>query len=75
MSDISRLWDILVFPGGVHEFRAPKVKRHGTVSGYFDNAADFGKAVNQWNGTANLYIIPNSINPALLARSANRAKE
>lgn len=71
---VGLMWDLIVKPGNVHEFRAPKCGRHKTVSGYFDNATALVTAAETWNGHANLYLTLNPVQPALIARSANSAK-
>ncbi|MFI5342042.1 MAG: AAA family ATPase [Candidatus Methylomirabilales bacterium] len=75
-------WDALVRPGEVHEVRAPRSRREGprrffgTVSGYFDNGENFVSAVKHITGhdAEGVYLSLNPVNPALLARGANRLK-
>jgi len=48
----------------------------GIVSGYFDNAEDFARAAAVLDdaGAKGVYYTVNPVNPALIARSANRLK-
>jgi hypothetical protein len=62
--------------GDVHEVRIPKTGRRGTISGYFDNAEALANAVLPLDGTVPaIYITLNPVNPALMARAANRLRE
>src|SRR6266511_6238387 len=72
----------LILPSGqVTELRAldvstPSYRRPHTVAGYFDNVDDLVDSLGPIQRTAKgIYIIPNPINPALLARTANRARD
>lgn len=59
--------------GEVHEVRILKCDRFGhTASGYFDCPEDLARAALPWDGKANVYMTLNPVNPALLARAANR---
>lgn len=65
--------------GHVTELRALDAKRHGdyrlaTLSGYFDNPNDLAQEVSKIEHAKGIYFVPNEVNPALLARSVNRAK-
>ena len=73
-AEICRVWNLLYRPGDVVEMRSPKCGKYRTVSGYFENPTALVKAVQEWNGQANLYMVLNPVNTALLARSANRAQ-
>src|SRR5579871_4532329 len=73
-AQIVRAWEVLFQPDQIVELRAPKAGRNKTISGYFDNADALIKAVLPWDGKVNLYVTLNPINPALLARSTNKAK-
>lgn len=66
--------DVLHPDGGVIEARIPKTD-HGTVSGYFDDKDRLVKAVAPYDGTANIYVTLNPVNPDLLARANNRLKQ
>ncbi len=75
-ADIERFLNIIWLAGEVRELRSPKYNKYGhTLSGYFDNPAALAKAAIAWDGKANLYVTPNPVNPALLARSNNRIVE
>lgn len=76
--NIARLKKTLVLlhePGAVFEIRIPKTGRTGTIAGWFDNLETAAQAIAKWDGKANVYVTLNSVNPALLARAANRLKE
>lgn len=75
-SEIRRALAILA-PSGVCEIRAPKTRQNSryeaTTAGYFDNPDDAVKAVAKLAGRApGIYITLNPVDPALLARAANR---
>jgi len=62
--------------GEIHEVRSPKAGRHGTISGYFDDAERLADAVFAIDGIVpGVYLTLNPCNPALLARAANRLQE
>ncbi len=71
-------WRALVRPGDVHEARAPKTRGrwYGTVSGYFNAGEAFVSALSHITGAEAeaVYLTLNPVNPALLARAANRLK-
>jgi hypothetical protein len=75
---VRRFWRALLRPGDVHEVRAPKTRGrwHRTVSGYFDNAEASCHALAGVSGAdaEAIYVTLNPVNPALLARAANRLK-
>jgi hypothetical protein len=61
-------------PSDVVEIRAFQGKK--TVSGYFDNGGDFVEAACWLNQNGyQVYATLNEVNPALLARAANRLEE
>lgn len=67
----------LLAPSDVFEIRAPKTRQNSryeaTTAGYFDNPDDAVKAVAKLAGRApGIYITLNPVDPALLARAANR---
>src|SRR5215472_6013292 len=65
----------LIDPGRVFEVRIPETRKK-TVSGYFDDISVAAAAAAEWDGQAQgVYCTFNWINPALLARSANRLRE
>jgi len=67
---------ILTPPGGVVELRIIETDRAGTVSGYFDNLEQATAAAQAWSGKAPaVYATINEVEPALLARAANRMKQ
>lgn len=71
-----RFLDLLWLPGDVREVRIPKHNKFGhTASGYFNSPEALASAAARWDGRANLYITLNPVNPALLARAANRIAE
>jgi hypothetical protein len=61
---------------GVHELRIPKAGRSRTVSGYYDDLDALARDAQLWDGRGpGIYGTVNPNVPALLARSANRARE
>ncbi len=83
----SRVYEKFFEPGEVTEIRAfgldGRGKRvwegfagGGIVSGYFDNAADFGRCAAALDRAKaeGVYFVLNPVEPALLARAANRLK-
>jgi hypothetical protein len=76
LGEILRACALLMKRGDVHEVRVPKAGSRGTISGYFDNAEALAKAVLPLDGTVpGIYITLNPVQPALLARAANRLRE
>ena len=72
-AEIRRALSVLFEPGDVVELRAPKAGRLRTASGYFDDLdrlADAAVEVNRQSG--GVYVTMNPVEPALLARRANR---
>lgn len=69
---------VLMEPEQVFEIRIPKIGgRKRTDSGYFNNVDGAVAAVlrGKYDGrAAGIYVTINQINPALLARAANRIK-
>jgi|GEM_PF-1135299 len=62
--------------GDVFEIRIPKHGKYKlTAAGYFDDAEAALAACASWDGRVNVYITLNPVNPALLARAANRIVE
>ncbi|MGV8050785.1 MAG: phage/plasmid primase, P4 family [Anaerolineaceae bacterium] len=77
-ADILRTWKIFRQPGEVLELRIPKAGRYKTISGYFDNPNAFADAVvglAEDEMFAGYYFTINQVEPALLARSANKPKK
>ncbi len=79
-AEIRRALDLLLQPGQVTELRAlevttPEYRRPHTVSGYFDDPDALASAAMKIAPYAKgIYVTPNPVNPALLARSANRIR-
>jgi hypothetical protein len=75
VAEIRRTIALLAETGAVLELRVPKTGRHRTVSDYFSDPAKLAQTAAQWSGQApGIYITLNPVNPALLARAANKAK-
>lgn len=73
--EYSTVLDLLCGSGAVVELRA--ITDDGMASGYFSDYAAFGKAAAYLDGlsqTHGVYLTLNEVNPALLARRANRVK-
>lgn len=66
----------LLEPEAVTELRILSAPGLGTVSGYFDaeHRKELAAAAATWSGKAAVYLTPNPVNPALLARAENRVK-
>ena len=79
-AEIRRALDLLLSPGQVTELRAlgastPEYRRPHTVSGYFDDPDALAHAATDLAHRAQgVYVVLNPVNPALLARAANRAR-
>jgi hypothetical protein len=74
--EIMRTCHLLIGRDDVHEIRIPKAGRRGTISGYFNNREALVEAVLPLDGTVEaIYITLNPVNPALLARAANRLRD
>lgn len=80
-AEIRRALELVLAPSQVTELRALNAKvrgewRSGTYSGYFDreHINHFIAACGRILQATAIYFIPNSVNPALLARSRNRAR-
>ncbi|MDP9359734.1 MAG: YfjI family protein, partial [Chloroflexota bacterium] len=72
-------WEALVEPGAVHEVRIPKTRKGparlwGVASGYFDDPDAVVVALGCLTGldAEGVYLTLNPVDPALLARAANR---
>ena len=74
---IKRALGLLTEPGQVVELRIPKAggRTNRTDSGYFDAPEALTAAAQRYNGRDTAYITLNPVNPALLARAANRMRE
>ena len=63
-------------PGAVFEVRIPKTGRAGTLSGYYNDPAKAAADIAMRDGRApGVYFTLNPVNPALMARAANRLRE
>lgn len=71
-TDLARFIEVLWRPGDVREVRIPGGR--SVDSGYFDDPAALIAAVQPLDGRDNAYITVNPVDPALLARSANRIR-
>jgi biotin operon repressor len=71
-TDLERFVSVLWRPGDVHEVRIPTPGR--TDSGYFDDPDALVAAVAAVDGRHNVYVTVNPVDPALLARAANRIR-
>jgi hypothetical protein len=75
---IVRAAQALVAPGGITELRALRATtareawRTNTLSGYFDSSEKLAEAVAEIVSASGVYVVINEVNPALLARAANR---
>jgi putative DNA primase/helicase len=66
---------IFFVAGALVELRVFKAGKWGTISGYFTNFQQLAEAVRECDGKGpGVYWVLNPIDPALLARSANRLK-
>lgn len=72
-ADLDRFLGLIWRPGDVREVRLPMGGR--TDSGYFDDPSALAAAVQRVDGRENVYLTINPVNPALLARSANRISQ
>jgi hypothetical protein len=73
-TDLERFLERIWQPDDVREVRSPKHDGYSTASGYFDDPAKLveGVAGARLDGRANVYVTINPVEPALLARAANR---
>lgn len=75
--EVLRALNIILEPGSVTELRALGVstkqyRRPHVESGYFDDVNELASAAERFSDYKGLYIVPNPVAPALLARAANR---
>jgi biotin operon repressor len=70
--DLRSFLAVLWRPGDVREVRIPGPGR--TDAGYFDSPDALAHAVEAVDGRQNVYVTVNPVDPALLARAANRIK-
>ena len=71
--DLRSFLAVLSRAGDVREVRIPTSRR--TDSGYFDDPVALAAASRPYDGRENVYITVNPVDPALLARAANRIKQ
>ena len=76
-ADIQRALNVFCEPGQVVELRVPRVDgKKRTDSGYFNDLALLAAAAARYDGrAAGVYFTLNPVEPALLARAANRVQE
>jgi hypothetical protein len=73
IDDLRSFLAVLSRPGDVREVRIPTSRR--TDAGYFDDPVALAAAVRPYDGRENVYITVNPVDPALLARAANRIRQ
>ena len=76
-AEVRKTLSRIVKSGGVFEIRALDAKlsgnyRTGTISGYFDNPGACISELGNLTEAKGIYVTLNPVNPALLARCANR---
>jgi hypothetical protein len=72
--EVARVIELLKGPDDVWELRILRT-REGTISGYFNKLAPALQAIEGVNGSgSSVYVTLNPVEPALLARAANRLK-
>ena len=72
-ADVVRFVELVHEAGGVIEVRIPTYNAYGqTAAGYFDDRQALARAVESWDGRANIFITLNPIDSDLLARANNR---
>ena len=76
-AEIEHTLRLIIPPGQVTEIRAlgvstPAYRRPHIVNGYFDDLNAAAKAAAGIHAAKAVYFVPNPVNPALLARAANR---
>lgn len=79
-AEIIRAYRLIVGDGNATELRALEAQRQGdyrpaTLFGYFDDGQALAAAVQRITTAKGIYIVPNEVNPALMARAANRIKQ
>lgn len=76
VAQITAALQLFLQPGDVTEFRALGVRSNGhklVMNGYFDDFHHLAEEAVKLSGRAEgTYFCPNAVNPALLARAANR---
>jgi hypothetical protein len=72
--EIAHALELLFEPGAVVELRAFKGRE--TINGYFDDIEALAREAGELDGRGYAaYVTLNEVNPALLARAANRARK
>ena len=80
LPEILRALQLLAEPGQVIELRLLEVQGQGqriptTMSGYFDDFDLLANNASKYSSVAKgVYVTPNPVNPALLARASNRIR-
>jgi putative DNA primase/helicase len=71
--DVGRFLELIWLRGEVRELRVPRHNRYGqTASGYFSDPTGAAAAAAGFDGRANIYVTINPVDPAILARAAER---
>ena len=74
--DIDAAIAALFSPGDVVELRIPKAGKYRTISGYFSDFVKLADAIEKHSGDfEGIYYTLNPVNPVLLARANNNAKQ
>lgn len=79
-AEIRRAWELLIASGDITGLRAldvstPSYRRPHTESGYYDDPLALVRDAAKLTGVAKgVYIVPNAVDPALLARAVNRCR-
>jgi hypothetical protein len=78
--EVAKALQLLVAPGQVTELRALDATTNGdryaqTLTGYFDDPEALVAALASIRSAKGIYLIPNPVNPALLARAQNRIRK
>ncbi len=71
VQSIAKGLDAIWTPSAVHEVRTIDPRTHHIQSGYFDDFAEALQAITALDGTTQIYITINPLNPHLIERSNN----
>jgi hypothetical protein len=79
LQEVERALSLFLPSGQVTEIRALEATSQGdrwpgTYTGYFDGARDALAALDSMTSAKGIYFVPNPVDPALLARAANRIR-